>query len=60
MRASRVAAALEVERSAVPVESYYVEDPQLTEYFLLMRTLQDVGEERTPHKTTIPHLNDQL
>ncbi len=52
--ARRIAAALEVERAAVPVEGYYAEDPQLTEYFLLMRALQAVGEERAPVVLSLP------
>lgn len=35
-----VAATLGVHPAAVPVEGYYTEQPELTEYFLLMRALQ--------------------
>lgn len=35
-----VAVALGVKPAAVPVEGYYTEQPELTEYFLLMRALQ--------------------
>jgi hypothetical protein len=52
--ARRVAAALEVAQAAVPVEGYYAEDPQLTEYFLLVRALQDVSEERMPVVASLP------
>lgn len=52
--ARRVATALEVTPTAVPVEGYYTEDPELTEYFLLVRSLQAVGEERTPAVASMP------
>ncbi|MBZ5538082.1 MAG: hypothetical protein LAO31_19180 [Acidobacteriia bacterium] len=43
-----VAAALHVNPADVPVEGYYAEDQQLTEYFRLVRALQKVDESRTP------------
>src|SRR5262245_30703346 len=46
--ASRVARVLLVTPADVPVEGYYAEDEQLTEYFRLVRALQGVKEEATP------------
>jgi hypothetical protein len=46
--ARRVAAALRVAPADVPVEGYYTENHQLTEYFRLMRALQAAGEESKP------------
>lgn len=46
--ARQVASALHLTPLAVPVEGYYAGDEQLTEYFRLMRTLQQVDEERRP------------
>jgi hypothetical protein len=46
--ARRVAAVLHSGPADVPVEGYYAEDPELTEYFLLMRTLQEIGEGAIP------------
>jgi hypothetical protein len=40
--AREVAAALDVQPAIVPVEGYYGEDPDLRDYFLLMRALQVV------------------
>lgn len=45
--ARQVAAALRVTPTPFPVEGYYARSPLLTEYFRLVRTLQDVGESRT-------------
>jgi hypothetical protein len=45
--ARRVAAVLHLQPGNVPVEGYYAEDQQLTEYFLLMRALQLVKQEHT-------------
>src|SRR5262245_10918203 len=58
--ARRVAAALEVAPAAVPVEGYYAEDQQLTEYFLLMRALQEVSEERTQVVAALPEFQRLL
>ena len=38
----------------VPVEGYYAEDPHLTEYFNLMRALQDTEENRTAEVAALP------
>jgi len=46
--ARRVAAVLHIAPEAVPVEGYYAEDEQLTEFFRLVRALQEVSEERKP------------
>lgn len=45
--ARRVAEALRVTPADVPVEGYYAEDEQLTEYFRLVRALQEVDEVET-------------
>lgn len=47
MCARRVAEALQVAPSDVPVEGYYAEDERLTEYFRLVRALQDVDKGKT-------------
>lgn len=44
--AQAVAGRLDVPPKDVPIEGYYVESPELTAYFRLMRGLQDVTEER--------------
>lgn len=44
--ARQVASALDARPHAVPAEGYYVEDEQLTEYFRLMRALQEVRQDR--------------
>ncbi len=44
--ARKVAAALGVKAADVPVEGYYADDPELTEYFRLLRALQNVGGAR--------------
>ena len=46
--ARRVAEVLHASPADVPVEGYYAEDEQLTEYFRLVRALQDVDEGATP------------
>jgi hypothetical protein len=46
--ARRVAEVLRATPADVPVEGYYAEDRQLTEYFCLVRALQDVDEGATP------------
>jgi hypothetical protein len=45
--ARRVAETLRVAPADVPVEGYYAEDDRLTEYFRLVRALQDVDEGET-------------
>jgi hypothetical protein len=52
--ARRVASALGVAQRNYPVEGYYPEDEQLTEYFLLMRTLQDVDVSSRPMIDGLP------
>jgi hypothetical protein len=52
--ARQVAAVLQVAPADVPVEGYYAEDQQLTEYFRLMRALQEVSEERSPVVASLP------
>jgi len=42
--AREVSRVLQVGQASVPVEGYYAETPELTEYFLLMRTLQGIDE----------------
>ena len=43
----RVAKALNATPADVPVEGYYAEDERLTEYFRLVRALQDIDESAT-------------
>ena len=45
--ARRVVATLHVAPTNVPAEGYYTEDQRLTEYFGLVRELQQVDESRT-------------
>ncbi len=52
--AQTVAAALGIGPADVPVEGYYAGDQSLTEYFRLMRALQEVEEARTPDVATLP------
>jgi hypothetical protein len=47
MCARRVAEALQAPPADVPVEGYYAEDERLTEYFRLVRALQEVDEGKT-------------
>ena len=54
MYARRVAEALQVGPADVPVEGYYAEDERLTEYFRLVRTLQDVDEGKTSSVDSLP------
>lgn len=58
--ARRVAAALRVAPADVPVEGYYTENHQLTEYFRLMRALQLVDEESTPTVASLPEFRRLL
>lgn len=51
--AQSVAAALGVTAKEFPLEGYYSENEQLTEYFHLMRTLQGIDGDR---KETVSHL----
>lgn len=43
--ARELAQTLQIQQADVPVEGYYADSPELTEYFLLMRGLQQVREE---------------
>jgi len=52
--ARRVAQALEVFTGDDPVEGYYTESPELTEYFCLVRALQMVRESSKPKVTSLP------
>jgi hypothetical protein len=52
--ARRVAEALNATPADVPVEGYYAEDAQLTEYFRLVRTLQDVDDAATSLVDSLP------
>ena len=52
--AKHVASALSVSIADVPVEGYYTESEQLTEYFLLVRTLQEVDESRAADVNSLP------
>src|SRR3712207_8816040 len=45
---SEVSRTLAVPPANVPIEGYYGEDPNLTEYFRLVRSLQMVEKEREP------------
>jgi hypothetical protein len=50
----RVAEALHATPADVPVEGYYAEDESLTEYFCLVRALQDVDESATSLVVSLP------
>jgi len=56
----RVAQALEVLPGNVPVEGYYTESPELTEYFCLVRVLQNVPESSKPRVTSLPEFGRLL
>ena len=58
--ARRVAQALEVLPDDVPVEGYYTESPELTEYFCLVRALQKVPESSKPKVTSLPEFGRLL
>jgi len=58
--ARRVAQALEVLPDNVPVEGYYTESPELTEYFCLVRALQKVRESSKPRVTSLPEFGRLL
>jgi hypothetical protein len=49
------AEALGVSPADVPIEGYYTETPQLSEYFRLMRALQGVDSRRAPAVDHLPH-----
>jgi hypothetical protein len=50
----RVAETLHTTPADVPVEGYYVDDARLTEYFRLIRALQDVDEGATSSVASLP------
>ena len=52
--ARRIAQALEVLPDDIPVEGYYTESPELTEYFCLVRALQKVRESSKPKVASLP------
>jgi len=52
--ARRVAGTLGVPPADVPIEGYYTEDDELTEYFRLMRALQEVRASRAPKVKALP------
>lgn len=52
--AHKVIGTLDIEPADVPVEGYYADDPQLAEYFRMMRALQQVDERRTPEVERLP------
>ena len=58
--ARRVAHALGVPPRDVPVEGYYTESPELTEYFCLVRALQEVHESLKPGVTPLPEFDRLL
>ena len=58
--ARAVAARLNVAPAAVPIEGYYTETKELTEYFRLTRGLQSVGEEAAPHVAGMPEFQRLL
>ena len=58
--ARRVAAMLREGPANVPVEGYYTEDAALTEYFRLVRALQDVSEEARASVDSIPEFQRLL
>src|SRR5262245_52627895 len=52
--AQRVATALKALPEKLPVEGYYIEDPDLTSYFRLMRALQRVPLEHASEVESLP------
>ena len=58
--AQRVAATLQVAPADVPVEGYYAEHKQLTEYFCLIRALQTLDENFAPALTSMPEFQRLL
>jgi hypothetical protein len=55
--ARRVAEVLGIEPVNVPVEGYYSDEADLTEYFLLMRALHDVSDKAEPSVRTLSEFN---
>jgi len=58
--ARTVAAALDIMPADVPVEGYYADAADLTEYFRLLRALQDAEENRTPAVAALPQFRRLL
>lgn len=58
--ARRVAAALHVAPADVPVEGYYAEAPELTDYFRLMRALQATGRDHAAAVAGLPEFRRLL
>lgn len=58
--ARRVAGSLEVPSVDVPVEGYYSESPELTEYFRLVRALQEVPESSASRVAALPEFERLL
>jgi len=52
--AKKVVGALGIAPADVPIEGYYATDPQLTDYFRMMRALQAVDERRTHEVERLP------
>ena len=52
--ARRVAEALHAKPADVPVEGYYAEDEQLTQYFRLVRALQGIDEDARTSVASLP------
>lgn len=52
--ARRIAQALDVAPADVPIEGYYAEDAELTEWFRLVRGLQRVPKSRRPEVAALP------
>jgi hypothetical protein len=52
--ARRLAVVLQVAPAAVPVEGYYTESRRLTDYFLLVRALQELDEDHTTAVASLP------
>jgi hypothetical protein len=58
--ARTVAEILSIMPAPVPAEGYYAEDPHLTEYFSLMRALQETAENRTAEVAALPEFRRLL
>ena len=58
--ARSVAKALAVLPGDVPVEGYYTESPELTEYFCLVRALQEVHESSETRVKSLPEFGRLL
>lgn len=58
--ARAVTAALRVPAADVPVEGYYADDPGLSDYFRLMRALQEIPEGRSAEVAALPEFRRLL